>query len=365
MGKKEREKKERARREAQAAKAKQDAAAAAAAAESGGALSVAQDLAALKFEGTSAADPAVVEPEPETREAVLARHKKEARDLATKMRKKFKKVKKGKEAALEAEAAEKEQEMQERHAAELSQFPAEDEGEEAEAVAAAAAKAQGGSDAASALAEAEQEDEGEMKRRKAREKAQRKRDRQRAAEAEREKRIADEKAGMGPLPRDVESSAIAAQLAQAGGGPFRIHEVASDGHCMYRALAHQLGARGRLGEVSVDPAGSHLELRKRAAAHMRSHAPDFKPFCAEADFGAYCDKVQGTAEWGGQMELQALCHCLRAQVHVYRADAAEPIVMGAEYSTAGSDMEPLRLTYHLHYYAMGEHYNAVERLSSS
>ena len=82
---------------------------------------------------------------------------------------------------------------------------------------------------------------------------------------EREARIAAEMAAIGPLPRDVESAAILRRMAQFG--DWRIKEIPSDGHCMFRAVADQLFAQDRLGDFGLqDPAGAHVQLRKRAPA---------------------------------------------------------------------------------------------------
>ena len=104
-------------------------------------------------------------------------------------------------------------------------------------------------------------------------------------------------------------------------------------------------------------AGAHAQLRKRAAQHMLANPANFQPFCTADDFSVYCREVEATAQWGSQMELQALCHSLRTEIWVHAADS-EVIKMGTEYAEEGS-ARALQVTYHLHYYAMGEHYNSV------
>lgn len=71
-------------------------------------------------------------------------------------------------------------------------------------------------------------------------------------------------------------------------------------------------------------------------------------------FEEYCDRVASTSEWGGQLELRALAHALCMPIQVFTADS-DIFTMGAEFDTK----EPLQLTYHLHYYTLGEHYNSV------
>lgn len=68
-----------------------------------------------------------------------------------------------------------------------------------------------------------------------------------------------------------------------------------------------------------------------------------------------------SAEWGGQLEIKALSECLQRPIFVYEANA--PVVkMGEEFYNPHSPEQPIRLTYHKHYYALGEHYNSVTQL---
>ena len=97
---------------------------------------------------------------------------------------------------------------------------------------------------------------------------------------------------------------------------------------------------------------------------MRGHAEEFAPFLGyepgDQDYLAYCDKVESvvSAEWGGQLELKALSHVLGLPIYVY--DGTSIIKMGDDL---GAD--PLRLSYHRFYYALGEHYNSVASSSKA
>ena len=105
-----------------------------------------------------------------------------------------------------------------------------------------------------------------------------------------------------------------------------------------------------------------MALRAMAAAHMRAHADDFAPFLGmlpdDPEYAVYCDKVASVAdaEWGGQLEIRALCFCLGRKMEVYAADSPV-LTMGEEAATDGRP--PLKLAFHRHYYALGEHYNSV------
>lgn len=72
-------------------------------------------------------------------------------------------------------------------------------------------------------------------------------------------------------------------------------------------------------------------------------------------FEDYCRKVATTTAWGGQLELKALVHALHRPIIVHTAEANAPdIEMGMEYPGPA-----LHLSYHRHYYSLGEHYNSV------
>ena len=88
-----------------------------------------------------------------------------------------------------------------------------------------------------------------------------------------------------------------------------------------------------------------------------------------ATFEEYVRNVRSTSTWGGQLELRALSEGLKCPIVVFSAEGP-PLKMGAEYSQVeaegGSDdvegwdkNKALLLSYHRHYYALGEHYNSV------
>jgi OTU domain-containing protein 6 len=66
--------------------------------------------------------------------------------------------------------------------------------------------------------------------------------------------------------------------------------------------------------------------------------------------------VANSSDWGGQLELRALAMALQVPIHVFSAEN-DVIRMGEEFETTNN--LPLQLTYHLHYYTLGEHFNSV------
>ena len=99
---------------------------------------------------------------------------------------------------------------------------------------------------------------------------------------------------------------------------------------------------------------------------MRRFAEEFAPFLGFAphtsEFEGYCDTVASptAAEWGGQVELKAIAACFERQIYIY--DSITPLlIMGEDFV----DKKPLKVTYHRHYFSLGEHYNSVELLEES
>lgn len=189
---------------------------------------------------------------------------------------------------------------------------------------------------------------------KGRSKAAKKREAKRKAELERQQRVKEaEEARAGKTPKDLELKAVGQQLEGMG---LRLREVSADGHCMFRAVALQVKQRNPETELT------HKELRRAAVAHMRERADDFAPFFApekeDDTFEAYLERMEGTAEWGGQMELRALSEVLHAPIKVVSAHSP-PLLVGDEASAA----DPFVLCHHQHYLTLGQHYNSVKALA--
>lgn len=238
---------------------------------------------------------------------------------------------------------------------------------------------------------------------------QRKKQARAAAEAEAERQREADKAAAGPSERELELQRIDTLLAP---NRLRVRQVRPDGHCLYRAIAHQLRLRGDEsvpapaaydGEHDGTEAPREREtipssedecvwlLRDIASAFMLRHKEEFMPFAEdhvdavdqhdgappndgpmdEARFERYCSKLGSTAVWGGQLEIRALSQALRAPFEVYSDPHVMDVLrMGDEFRADADDGDdgqrlhrrraaPVRLTYHRKYYGLGEHYNSV------
>ena len=193
-------------------------------------------------------------------------------------------------------------------------------------------------------------------------KAMKRRLKKEAEEKEREARIEEEKANMGPSNRDHEEAALRRLLHPMG---LRVKEIKADGHCMYRSVEDQLAQKPAGGFRGSAPGpDDYASLRRRCASVMRTNEWDYRPFlggCHEdspahnAAWAKYCDDVEDSAAWGGQMELGALAKAVGRCIKVYSAHMPV-VVMGEEFQAQG---EPLVVCYQQHAFGLGEHYNSV------
>lgn len=171
-------------------------------------------------------------------------------------------------------------------------------------------------------------------------------------EAAEQRRIANEKANMGPSPKQIEMKSIDKQLSPQS---LRIHPVAADGHCLYSSVAHQMTVTGIETSVPATVEG----LRAATAAHMIQCKEEYIPFIEsiegdEGKFVEYCEQLRSEAVWGGQVELKAIAELLGATIEVYAADM--PVVKMGDKDTS---RQIFRVSFHQKYYGLGEHYNSV------
>ncbi|KAE9460533.1 hypothetical protein C3L33_07575, partial [Rhododendron williamsianum] len=146
-------------------------------------------------------------------------------------------------------------------------------------------------------------------------------------EAAREQRIQEEQDNL-ISDRMIENELLEKKLEPLG---LKITEIKPDGHCLYRAVEHQLAFLSG-GSSPCTFQG----LREMVAAYMRKNASEFLPFFLSENvadgnsdntlterFENYCREVESTAAWGGQLELGALTHCLKKHIMIFSGSFPE------------------------------------------
>ncbi|KAI5705546.1 hypothetical protein M8J75_016248 [Diaphorina citri] len=279
---------------------------------------------------------------PETpQEILLQRHRKEKKELQAKVQilKKSKGDKKKKKEVTE-QIAQLESELNDRHTKELAELNATQPDKKEEAV--ETKPEEGGDDIQNVTDTLHGTKLG---------KAQRRREKKENEAREREARIKEQEKENVHGVRNKEIDAIKKILKQ---NKLMIHEIPSDGNCLYSAILHQL------------PVCSLSELRMRTANIMMEDPTEYLPYLTSKkthsmmspeEFAEYCNALATTPAWGGQVEVRALSQVLKAPIRIVQA-SGPAILLGEEFS----GVKPVTLCYHRHMYKLGAHYNSVKPL---
>ena len=172
----------------------------------------------------------------------------------------------------------------------------------------------------------------------------------RAAEKEAQIASAAEEAANLPDLRGREMTAMNNEMKQRG---LVETFIQPDGHCLYSACAQGLNADEVRKSGPYSP--PYQNVRHAVANFISQHPADFAPFLEEP-LPLYVKKIKETAEWGGQLELQAIAQAYHVNIKVLQADGrVEEVESGAE-----SKAEDVWLAYYRHSFGLGEHYNALK-----
>lgn len=286
------------------------------------------------------------------RKAIMAKHKAEKKELLAECQRLKHGIPKGdkkRKKEITEQITRLEEKLESRHRQELQALEGgndNDVGVVSEALSElATGDAEGGDVAANDGGSAQQQQQKKSS------KAQKRRDKKNAQQRERDEMLKEAETANLQGPRHLENVKLQTLLSQKG---LRIHQIASDGNCMYNAIKHQLSQR------CVQE--SNESLRQKTAAFMRSKRDDFMPFLtnpntgdpvSEEEYEKYCDDVANTPAWGGHLELRAVSEALSIPMEVVQAEG--PMVsVGDDYKG-----EPVVLVYHRHALGLGEHYNSV------
>ena len=187
----------------------------------------------------------------------------------------------------------------------------------------------------------------------------------RAAEQEAATEEAEKEAADLPNLREKERRAMREAYISRG---LEEHEIRSDGHCLYAAVADQLvqSEVGLTPKIQVDITEDKAKLgsaitgykitRKVAAAYILQESEDFLPFLEEP-LDQYVTAIRDTGEWGGHLEILALAKAYGVDINILKGDGK------VERIECGANDEPktLWLAYYHHSFGLGEHYNSLRK----
>ncbi|KAK8097178.1 otu domain-containing protein 6b protein [Apiospora kogelbergensis] len=315
----------------------------------------------------------------ESLETVQARHRKEQRDLQSRITSKKKNATKKTRKGVNDECAQLEQQLRERQQQELAVLngeaattndDTEQEGREEGDLASHETNGMTEHFQQTSISESAPIVESEQQSQQPGKKRNRQKDRlaRRAAEQEAAALAAEEEAAHMTDHRQIEKTYMLKEFKTHG---LAEKEIQPDGHCLFSAVADQLGQYSiplaqEIGSEKEKKELPYQVVRKRATDYMRAHEDDFAPFM-EDDFGTYVSKIRDTAEWGGQLELMALARSYGVEIKVVQEQRTETIDPGEEALGGEGEGEGERkriwLAYYRHGYGLGEHYNSLRKAS--
>ena len=304
-------------------------------------------------------------------EALQQRHRKEQRDLVSRITQKKKQATKKTRKGVNDECDRLEQDLKERQAEELrvlngdaepeeehvaSEPEAEDDKDEVVDIKLEGLSINGTAASTPAQSEADSASGTGKKKNRQKERLARRKAEQDAAIA-----AAEEEARNAPNPRELEKQRFEPILADKG---LRLHEIRADGHCLYAAVADQLSTR----ELSLTPRIDvkiaapdtplpYKKVRYAAAGWIETHKDDFEAFM-EDPLPEHVRKIRETGEWGGHLELLALAKSYGVRICVLHSDGR---VDRIEDEGEKGEKEEIWLGYYRHSHGLGEHYNSLRK----
>lgn len=336
---------------------------------------------------TSLTAPAPEPSTPSPLEALQQKHRKEQRDLVSRLTQKKKQASKKTRKGVNDECDRLERELRERQAQELLDLTGEgpgaaaddeaqedSEGEEVTQGNGAVdvqieglsinGRADESAPTTTAQSEAGSSNAPGKKKNRQKERLARRKAEQDAAVAQ-----AEEEARNAPNPRELEKQRFEPLLADR---KLALYEIRADGHCLYAAVADQLSTR----EMSLEPripitlsetdkALPYKKTRYAAAGWIESNADDFAPFM-EDPLQEHVRKIRETGEWGGHVELMALARGYGIRINVLHADGRVDRIGPADGEGngdgEGKGEEEIWLGYYRHSHGLGEHYNSLRKV---
>jgi OTU domain-containing protein 6 len=306
----------------------------------------------------------------ESLEQMQVRHRKEGRDLQSRITGKKKNATKKTRKAVNDECTQLELTLKEKHAAEIAvlnggllandvdELISEDEDDKSEQLEGQSLK--GGitallektslADFSEATAQAPAKKRNRQKERLAR----------RAAEQEAEATKAESEASNMVDHRGIERTNM---LESFAANALVEKLIQPDGHCLFAAIADQLQqisiplAPATREEANASVLPAYRIVRKAASDYMEGHADDFAPFLEEP-LRTYAAKIRDSAEWGGQLELVALANAFNVEICVIRSGRTETI---EPTKSAEEERARIWLAYYTRGFGLGEHYNSLRK----
>ncbi|XP_053990834.1 deubiquitinase OTUD6B-like isoform X3 [Hylaeus volcanicus] len=159
----------------------------------------------------------------------------------------------------------------------------------------------------------------------------------------------------GLTSRQAEAEKLGEIIKQDG---LRIYSIAADGHCMFRAIEHQL--KLNFSEKLWD----YKTLRTKVTEYLRENKTTLLPFFFDSsdnanEYDVHCNGISKDT-WGGELELRALVNILKYSIHIYSVSPPYKLVYTPDQDNDSPKSNTiLRLSFHKHEYNSGPHYHSL------
>ena len=315
-------------------------------------------------------------PGPSALETLLARHRKELKDLQSRITQKKRNATKKTRRGVNEECERLERDLKEMHEAEVKEItgglteeeeePADELAEKVEeCLTVQSTEPPNGAKPAKSAPPPAQPQSHKPNRAKARLA-------RRAAEMEAQVAAAAAEAASQPDRRTVELAALREHCKALG---LSEQDILPDGHCLYSAFADQLEWVGLPLDAALDQPlegeqQKYRHTRVACADYLTKHKPSFEPFLdydTGEDMDEHIAKVRDTAEWGGQMEVLALAKAYGVVANIVQAgggiirmgEGEEGEEGGGGGGSGAGKKQEVWLAYYRHSFGLGEHYNSL------
>ena len=287
-------------------------------------------------------------------EELLAKHRKEKKDLQNKMTGMKKQATKSTRKQVNAKCELMQQKLEDKHKTEIAELESGsgDQGVDEEVTPEQLLAQPSVTDTAEPVAEDKPVPvQPKKKRNRAQEKLAK-----RQAEIERMKEEARKEAAVQPNLQKIEQDAIDKLCEMNDVEQF---DIKPDGHCLFASILDQLHLRHPNFSEEHPECDDIYSLRKAACDYVREHRDDFIPYLFDEttmqiqDVDEYTQEMESTAKWGGEIEILALAKVFDCPIAIMFSDRPQQ-----HFNEEGSKPE-LKLVYYKHSYSLGEHYNSL------
>lgn len=146
-------------------------------------------------------------------------------------------------------------------------------------------------------------------------------------------------------------------------------DIKPDGHCLFASILDQLIYRSfDLNKTLVDDKTKPIDeytvydLRQLSCNYIAENKDDFIPYLFDEntmsllDIDKYIDEMSKTAKWGGEIEILALSKIFNCPISILISGQSNHLV------NENGENNELKLVYYKHSYSLGEHYNSLHDL---